>query len=58
MKIKSWFVNKNFSSDERIAIGTSDGFTIERETEKAFLFKWQTKYGSISKWIPKSCCAE
>lgn len=34
MIIKSWFLNKNYSQNERYAINLADSCTIERETEK------------------------
>ncbi len=54
MTIKSWFLNKEFSVNERIAI-TGVEPTIEKETEKAVFLKWNTEYGILKKWIPKSC---
>lgn len=57
MKVKNWFVNKEFTADERIAIAGVEP-TVERETEKASLLKWHTEYGNITKWVPKSCIEE
>ena len=54
-RVKNWFMVKNFTSSERVAIMSSDEMIIEKETEKAVLGKWNTKFGSITKWIPKSC---
>lgn len=56
IKIKEWFKNREFTSNERIAISTADGCEIEKETEKAFFVKWNTEYGTIKKWMPKSVC--
>lgn len=53
-EIKSWFINKNFNSDEIFVIGCSES-SIEKETEKACLVKFNSKYGTLKKWIPKSC---
>ena len=54
-RIEKWLVGKNFTQEELAAIDTCSESYIERETEKALLIKWPTKYGTISKWIPKSC---
>ena len=54
-RVKNWFMVKNFTSSERVAIMSSDEMIIEKETEKAVLGKWNTKFGAITKWIPKSC---
>lgn len=52
--IKSWFLNKEFSANERIAIiGVSPAMV--RETEKAVCLRWNTRYGVIKRWVPKSC---
>lgn len=55
MTIKKWFLNKEFSQSERYAISATDNCKTERESEKAILLKWDTEFGIISKWIPKSC---
>lgn len=55
MTVKKWFLNKEFTSSERYAIATADGFTVSRETEKAILAKWSTEFGVITHWVPKSC---
>lgn len=52
--IKSWFLNKNFTANERIAI-TGTEPTVAAETEKALKLRWETSYGVIVRWIPKSC---
>lgn len=54
MTVKTWFLNKNFDASERIAISTTEP-TIERETEKAMLLKWNSEFGIIKSWVPKSC---
>lgn len=55
MMIKSWFYEKNFTAAEQLAISTSDAPAVARETEKALLLKWDTDYGTIQHWVPKSC---
>ena len=57
MTVKSWFLNKNFPANERIAIAGVEP-TVEKETEKAVFLCWATEYGKISKWVPKSCTEE
>ena len=54
MAIKSWFLNKEFTQGERYAISTADDPDVVRETEKAFLLKWKTEFGTIQHWVPKS----
>ena len=54
MTVKTWFLNKEFNSNERIAIcGTEP--TVVKETEKAVFLRWETDYGCITRWVPKSC---
>ncbi len=54
IKVASWFLNKNFSQNERYAISTCDDAVIERETEKALMVVFRTEYGTIRTWLPKS----
>lgn len=54
IEIKSWFVLKNFTPEERYAESVSDK-EIVRETEKAVLIKFVSDFGTFTKWIPKSC---
>ena len=56
MTIKSWFLQKNFTQGEAYAINTARSFKIERDTEKAILVKFNTDYGMIKTWLPKSVC--
>lgn len=54
MTIKTWFLEKNYTHDEiEYGINLNDP-TIEKETEKALLLKWNTEYGVIKGWFPKS----
>lgn len=55
MMVKEWFMNKNFTQNESYAVSVAHNSSVERETEKAVLIKWYTKYGNITKWVPKSC---
>lgn len=52
--IKSWFIDKNFSPDELFICETTT-FAILKETEKAVQLIWNSKYGKMFKWVPKSC---
>lgn len=54
MKIKEWFLVKNFNDNERYTISVSD-VNIEKETEKAVFIKFESDFGVIKSWIPKSC---
>ena len=55
IRVKDWFFRKNFSANERYAISVSYSSSVERETEKAVLVRWSTKFGAITRWVPKSC---
>ena len=59
--MKSWFLDKNFSQNERYVIGLSlinseNDVKIMSETEKAVKVKFCSDFGNITCWIPKSCC--
>lgn len=54
MEIKNWFLEKNFSQDERYVIATGE-LEIVKETEKAYNFKCESKFGNLTFWCPKSC---
>lgn len=61
MTIKSWFLQKNFDNNERLVINTAlmgNDIEIVKETEKAVFVKFNSDYGIISSWIPKSCVGE
>ena len=53
--VKEWFINKNFNQNERYGISVADRSYIERETWKAVLVRWETEFGNITSWVPKSC---
>ena len=53
MIIKNWFLNNNFSDNERYLISVSTT-NIEKETEKAILVNFKSDFGSFTSWIPKS----
>lgn len=52
--IKDWFLDKKFTQDEKYAISVSD-VSIIGESEKAVKLKFESDYGNIFSWIPKSC---
>lgn len=54
LEIKAWFMNKNFTTEEKFVADNSDR-SIEKETAKAVLVKFTSKYGNLTKWVPKSC---
>lgn len=54
--IQKWFMTKSFTQGERYAIQVADDLEIKKETEKALLLQWSTKFGKISRWVPKSVC--
>lgn len=51
--LPDWYIIKNFTQNERYAIETVEP-KFEKETEKAKLVSWNTEFGTIKKWIPKS----
>lgn len=51
--LPSWYIIKNFTQEERYAITTIEP-EVEKETEKAKLVTWNTEFGIIKKWVPKS----
>lgn len=61
MSIKSWFLSKNFNQNEQYIIKCAiigGELSIERETEKAILFKANSDWGTLKFWCPKSCLIE
>ena len=55
MKIATWFINKNYSQNERYAMSITEPI-IKKETEKAYFLVFNTEYGTIKGWFPKSVC--
>ena len=51
--IPYWFISKNLNRAQADAI-VGERMTVERETEKAVLVKWNTDYGFVTLWTPKS----
>lgn len=53
--IKSWFLEKNFDSNSKYGIETSE-LAIIKETEKAVQITTRNSdFGNITFWCPKSC---
>lgn len=53
MIIESWFLNKNFTQNERLVIECAEKEIVE-ETEKAVKVEFISDYGVVKSWIPKS----
>lgn len=54
LDVKSWFMSKNFSNDEIFIAGCSEK-SIVKSTEKALYVEFDSDYGRIYKWVPKTC---
>lgn len=54
MKPKNWIIEKNCTVEEQRAINNGASWSVEKETEKAYLFKASTDFGNIHVWCPKS----
>jgi len=54
LKVKQWFIDKNFTPEKRYAASVSD-LTIIKETEKAVFIEFASDFGKFNKWVPKSC---
>lgn len=52
--IAKWFVEKEFTSNQRQALVKIEDEKIIKETEKACKIAFFTGYGFFEKWIPKS----
>lgn len=58
MRIKTWFLNKNFNQNERYYIQLAmygNELLVIGETEKAYKFAAHTDLGTFTFWCPKSC---
>lgn|SRR5690554_6317583 len=58
IKIKDWFLLKNFNTQQYQALKNGYDAKIEKETEKACLLNLSTDFGVITSWIPKSVIEE
>lgn len=53
--VPAWIIRKNLSQNEAYAVlNECSGSTVIRETEKAVLVSFDTEYGKIEMWSPKS----
>lgn len=52
--IPDWILIKNLTEGERSAVLASYDRTVKHETAKAVLFRFETDYGWIEMWAPKS----
>jgi hypothetical protein len=58
VKIKDWFIEKNFDINDLMIYQTAETFETLQETEKAVFVKITGSYGrAFATWIPKSCLA-
>ena len=61
MTIKTQFLNKNFTQNERMVIESANmvgELEILRETEKAVFFQAISDWGTLKFWCPKSYLTE
>lgn len=53
--VPAWIIEKNLSQDEAYAVlNETNSTAVVRETEKAELVKFDTEYGYVQMWTPKS----
>lgn len=53
--IPTWIIKKNLSFEERYAVlNECNSVVVKYQTEKAVLFKFDTDYGIVKMWCPKS----
>lgn len=56
--IPAWIIRKNLDQNEAYAVlNECDGVQTIRETEKAVLVRFNTSYGYVEMWSPKSVLA-
>lgn len=56
LSVAHWFLSKNLTQNEVYAVETGD-LSVVKETEKAYLVKADTNFGTITFWAPKSVCS-
>lgn len=56
-EIPAWIISKNLTFEQQSAVKESYSRTIKRETAKAVLFAFDTAYGIVELWTPKSVLA-
>jgi len=53
--VPAWIIDKNLSRDEAYAVlNETSSMEVVRETAKAKLVKFDTNYGNVTMWTPKS----
>src|SRR5699024_12833660 len=53
--VPAWIIKKNLSSEQAYAVlNECETMEVKRETEKAQLVEFNTQYGNIEMWTPKS----
>lgn len=53
--VPAWIIKKNLSQDEASAVlSRTAGISSVRETEKAQLVRFDTDFGNVEMWTPKS----
>ena len=53
--IPAWIIRKNLNSNEAYAVlNQSSSMNVVRETEKAQLVEFETDFGTVQLWTPKS----
>lgn len=55
MFVKDWFLEKNFTYNERAIVKHFEDASVEKETEKAKLIKWANDEGIVTRRVPKTC---
>ncbi|MCM1052434.1 MAG: hypothetical protein NC483_00430 [Ruminococcus sp.] len=54
MRIDYTFLINNYNENERLVIESSIEQTVKGETEKAALIEFDSDYGKLTRWFPKS----
>ena|SRR5699024_12130256 len=56
--VPAWIIKKNLNNEQAYAVlNECEKMSVVRETEKAKLVKFNTQYGNIEMWTPKSVMA-
>lgn len=56
--VPTWILRENLSQGELFAVENCGcGSTVRRETEKALLIAFDTNFGAVTVWVPKSVMA-
>lgn len=52
--VPDWILSENLSNEEYSAMQYATSMSVERETLKAELVSFDTDFGNITTWVPKS----